>query len=276
MSPGSMKLLDLPSDIVEIVVLRAGPEAGRVCRTFLDIVLSNVRSASSVTEELPAMPKLKSLSLLKPVPIPCSVSRLDIASVEGSFVVYAVHSMRLRSDQLPSVRDRQRASELVITSLLTESLAGFENLKDVTASVTTANHVGCLSVPGLERLDLFCETGSDGESLKHLSSLSCLTDLTLRGSISELDESHAGLCYLPPSLETLRVHADHWLGYGLQTPEWDCITKLSMLRSLTVPRMTRVASIPEPFRDRVTNTIEKGFFMARESDRHVHGKGSWT
>lgn len=158
---------------------------------------------------------------------------------------------------------------------MTESLADFENLKDVTASVRTAHDVDRLCVPGLERLDLFCETGSDGDSLEPLSRLSYLTDVTLRGSISELDESHAGLCYLPPSLETLCVHADHWLGYGFHKQEWDCITKLTRLRSLTVPRMTRVSSIPESFRDRVTNAIEQGFFMAKESDRHAHGKGSW-
>lgn len=105
-----MQLIDLPRDVLEIIVVRAGPEVRRVCRTFLYIVLSNVRTAIGVDEALPTMPKLESLALLKQVPIPRGVMRLDIASVEGTFVISAVQSMRLRIDQLPYVVDRTMSS----------------------------------------------------------------------------------------------------------------------------------------------------------------------
>ena len=84
-------LMDLPEDIIELILIKTSPDSRRVCRTFRDIVLRNIKTVTGPMMNVSSFPRLARFSLSGP---------WSTRDIDGSNIVVDITG----PDQLPGRR----------------------------------------------------------------------------------------------------------------------------------------------------------------------------
>lgn len=246
---------DLPDELLEIVILKAGVGVAAVCRRFMALVMANVARATIVSPLTRCLPKLMTL---------------DVSGASADFPIDAVENMTVTWEQLPNIRNRDRVARLNVVGHSYRAVDGmldFVNARHVTAFVTTDETFECLALPWLETLDLECDGDCTSAQVVMPLLPRTLKALRLAGCI---DTYAAGepleLRHLPLGLEKLEYVVDCYPGRLVRSAEeFSRLYQLTSLVSVAVPAGTPVSVIPESVRDKVSNSVAAGPYRVANS-----------
>jgi hypothetical protein len=259
----------LPTELVELVVLRAGPACAPVCKLFRDLVRRNVFTATGVAHELPPLPKLRRLELSGPMTaVAETVRTLDVQDVSDMPCVLDVphvSEIRIRRRDAMCIRAPERIQVIDLVDsppYQTAPLPSFPNLRVLRMHVQGLD-TAFKEMPfaGLTRLDICTTCAMAGaESLEPIARMASLTDLTLRGiRCCDIDDGMIGLDHVPAGVERLHVLVEYGRGNFGDLREYARLTRLKSLIDLVVPRIP-IGGVPESLRERVANTRGKLFY----------------